>query len=740
MTKILFMDTEYYNTSAPMMEPVCISIVPIDDMKKGRPKSWWVVCDEDPVDDWGMEDEVVSQDTPRFEVNRRSVREYLDSAHEKGWYMASYNVTAEASFLISCDIDPRKYNWIDLMAEWKLLKNENYSRKYGKYYVQGKKGESIPYPRDGRNKKRNDWGDHTEVGNSLVSCLYSYLGVEPDTTKNTMRDRILKGAPFTEQEEKEILEYCERDISHLGWLFNVLKTEIILLSEAARENKLTEETYLAGALIRGRWSVDLALMEREGIPLDTKRLRAIAFRYGELENAFKSKLVRCHYPFFVKTKGKWVEKDTCIAEYVESKGLQDRWPKTTTGKYKKDDDTLKEFSSLCPEIKAYQSCKSRLSSLRYINPAKSTSGFVPVKPLPPTKREKSGDTLYDRIGKDGNLRAYFNPWGTQTGRNAPPASTFIFAMSSWMRCLIRPKRGECVTGADYGAEEFLIAAMESGDENMMECYDSGDPYLHFAKLAGSAPKDATKKSHPEIRMLFKECILGLQYQLGAVKMAEKVSLSLGRVVPLGEIMTVRSLHKKIFSKYWQWQERAVSSYAQGVPMMTKDGWFLWCDNPNPLSAGNFPIQGAGGAVLRRASKYCHDAGLRVIAPLHDALYIVHDEGKTEESVATLRDCMQRAFQDFYPHKIRIDAKTIGRDDLWVEEKGASDFCMVAQYFLTDYEADMAVIQGWNLGVDEEFVRAEGDRRLREFYAEYEGGGQEDGADGAMKAWNDSNQD
>ncbi len=31
---------------------------------------------------------------------------------------------------------------------------------------------------------------------------------------------------------------------------------------------------------------------------------------------------------------------------------------------------------------------------------------------------------------------------------------------------------------------------------MMEAYQSGDPYLKFAKMAGAVPENATKQTHP----------------------------------------------------------------------------------------------------------------------------------------------------------------------------------------------------------------------------------------------------
>ena len=50
---------------------------------------------------------------------------------------------------------------------------------------------------------------------------------------------------------------------------------------------------------------------------------------------------------------------------------------------------------------------------------------------------------------------------------------------------------------------------------MKQAYASGDPYLEFAKLAGAVPPDATKKSHPHERALYKATVLAVQYEMGA---------------------------------------------------------------------------------------------------------------------------------------------------------------------------------------------------------------------------------
>ena len=46
---------------------------------------------------------------------------------------------------------------------------------------------------------------------------------------------------------------------------------------------------------------------------------------------------------------------------------------------------------------------------------------------------------------------------------------------------------------------------------MKQAYASSDPYLEFAKLAGAVTAEATKKSHPNDRALYKATVMAVQY-------------------------------------------------------------------------------------------------------------------------------------------------------------------------------------------------------------------------------------
>ena len=106
------------------------------------------------------------------------------------------------------------------------------------------------------------------------------------------------------------------------------------------------------------------------------------------------------------------------------------------------------------------------------------------------------------VGSDGRNRCILSAFRARTGRNQPGNSKFIFGPSAWLRSLIKPTESYAVSYLDYKQQEFGIAAALSRDPNMIEAYQTGDPYLTFAKQAGAVPPDAKKKT----RTLQNDCI------------------------------------------------------------------------------------------------------------------------------------------------------------------------------------------------------------------------------------------
>ena len=86
------------------------------------------------------------------------------------------------------------------------------------------------------------------------------------------------------------------------------------------------------------------------------------------------------------------------------------------------------------------------------------------------------------------------------------------------------------------------------DSAMQQAYASGDPYLEFAKLAGAVPPDATKKSHPKERALYKETVLAVNYGMGAESLADRIQQ------PVIVAKDLLRKHRQAFRAFLNWSD------------------------------------------------------------------------------------------------------------------------------------------------------------------------------------------
>ena len=104
-----------------------------------------------------------------------------------------------------------------------------------------------------------------------------------------------------------------------------------------------------------------------------------------------------------------------------------------------------------------------------------------------------------------------------------------------------------------------------------------------------------------------------------------------------------------------------------------------------LLVRNFPIQGEGRAMLRKAVSLCLDRGLKVITPLHDAIYIESTDSTRERDQELWNECMLVAGGGVRGavHEQQIDWKNLKSD--WSDEKGFEEFTRFGKYFLKKFQ-------------------------------------------------------
>jgi hypothetical protein len=240
------------------------------------------------------------------------------------------------------------------------------------------------------------------------------------------------------------------------------------------------------------------------------------------------------------------------------------------------------------------------------------------------------------VGSDGRTHARLREYRTKTGRNAPSSAEFIFGPAKWFRSLIRPRPGRVIVYADWSAQEVGIAAALSGDLRAMADYETGDPYLAFAKQAGLAPHRATKTSHKPERDQCKAAVLGIAYGLGADGLAAMLA------APVERARQLQDAHRRAYPVLHTWLERTVDVASLRGYIETVFGWRLHLEGETKQNTLlNFPMQGNGAEMMRLACIAATETGLTICAPVHDALLLETSEAELDDDLAQLLEIMER---------------------------------------------------------------------------------------------------
>jgi DNA polymerase-1 len=459
-------------------------------------------------------------------------------------------------------------------------------------------------------------GIPTTAGNSLLGAL-AHFGLDGigATEKSDMRDLIMRGGPWSAEERAAILDYCESDVVALERLLPAM----------------LPRTDLPRALLRGRYMAAVAAMEHAGVPIDVARLDLFRTYWSAIQSRLIVE-IDSEYGVFEGT----TFKADRFATWLSRQGIP--WPLLETGRLDLSDDTFRQQARSWPQVSPLRELRSALSDLR----------------------------LNDlTVGRDGRNRTLLSPFRARSGRNAPSNSKFVFGPSTWLRGLIKPPPGSGVAYVDWSQQEFGIAAALSGDVAMQAAYQSGDPYLTFAKQAGSVPPDATKASHPTERELFKTCALGVQYGMEA----QSLALRIGQ--PTIVARDLLAAHRQTYRHFWEWSDAAVDQAMLHGSIHTVFGWPVHVGGQaNPRSLRNFPMQANGAEMLRVACCLATERGVEICAPVHDAVLIRAPLDRLDERVSAMRVAMAEASRAVLAgFEVGTDVKIVRWPDRYIDGRG-----------------------------------------------------------------------
>jgi DNA polymerase I len=372
-------------------------------------------------------------------------------------------------------------------------------------------------------------------------------------------------------------------------------------------------------------------MEDIGVPVD----RDAHTRLRENWNEIKTRIIQRVDADFGVYEEQSFRADK-FAEYLDKQKIP--WPRLPSGALALDDDTFKDMARAYPELAPLRELRISLSQLRLEDLA---------------------------VGADGRNRCLLSAFRARTGRNQPSNAKFIFGPSVWIRGFIRPEPGTGIAYLDWSQQEFGIAGALSQDSNMMSAYTSGDPYLAFAKQAGAAPPSGTKEEYRDIREQFKAAVLAVQYSMGP----ESLGARIGRSV--SEARELLRLHHETYRTFWKWSDAVVDYALLHGRLFTVFGWTVRIGpKVNPRMLRNFPMQANGAEMLRLACSLATERGVRVVAPVHDALLIEAPLEALEVAVETTRECMRKASEVVLAgFPLRSDAKVVRYPDRYQDPRG-----------------------------------------------------------------------
>jgi len=210
---------------------------------------------------------------------------------------------------------------------------------------------------------------------------------------------------------------------------------------------------------------------------------------------------------------------------------------------------------------------------------------------------------------------------------------------------------------------------------MQAAYGSGDPYLTFAKQVGAAPPEATKASHEAVRDQYKACVLAVQYGMGSASLAERTGLA-----PI-EAQALLDQHRSTYRVFWSWSDDVVNTAFWRGWIESVFGWRQYLpEHPNERSVRNFPMQANGAEMLRVACILAVEAGIEVLAPVHDALLIQAPLDQLDADVLRMQEIMVEASRQVLSgFEIGTEAKVYPHPDRFIEKRGQSMWDEVSTY-------------------------------------------------------------
>jgi hypothetical protein len=446
-----------------------------------------------------------------------------------------------------------------------------------------------------------------------------------EARKETMRQRIMRGQPYTLEEYEAFKRYCFDDVLLLERLLEVLLPRIGNFTQALMFGefvKFTAEIFARG-LPADPWS--------SGMLRDIEMRKALRLRAVSDTN-----LTHGLYQGTTLTQLQ-------MREFLARHNIKD-WRRTESGELGTKHHDFELLETRRPEFR----------------------GLADVH-----KTVKQLHELQLFAGSDGRYRTPLWPFSTITSRAAPNGAAYPFTVPSWCRFTMMAPPGRVLLYLDFSSMEFGVAAGLSRAPMMLADYEK-EPYLVLPILAGQLPRDATKHSHREDRDRYKPMILAVQYGGGGALLARRLGLT------GAQGQRIVDLHHDRYEPYWNYSDRKLQHAFEDGELVARDGWRCGINTLSSIfTARNWLVQANAAAIFRYAGLMMRHLDLPVIALVHDAVLLEVPLDQLERVQALAIECLKRASRRFlHGLTLRVDPKLVLPGERFSDERGAKTWTFV----------------------------------------------------------------
>jgi DNA polymerase I-like protein with 3'-5' exonuclease and polymerase domains len=153
--------------------------------------------------------------------------------------------------------------------------------------------------------------------------------------------------------------------------------------------------------------------------------------------------------------------------------------------------------------------------------------------------------------------------------------------------------------------------------------------------------------------------------MGAKSLAQRIDR------PEIEARELLRKHHETYPVFWRWSDAAKDFANLHGKISTVFGWEIHVgSDSNPRSVLNFPMQANGAEMLRLACCLATERGVRVCAPIHDALLIEAPLEELDDAISVTEKAMVEASAAVLGgFELRTDRKIIRYPDRYRDRRG-----------------------------------------------------------------------